>query len=129
MLNDYCVNDPLTPLVRAEAEHMVEQIVCPCTNAVEFYVPYFEPMLVNLGMALVTKRYVLVDAFLRVCDERALSGAAAYEILKQTQPCKAHLPNWERCNEKWHRLYVQNIQACKNISEMLDVARSQGRML
>lgn len=129
MINDICIHDPLSPTLRMEAEHLVSQIVCPVTNAIEMYMPCFDGVLGSLAMLLICERYDAADAFLRVCDERALSGGAAYLILDKARPRKEFLPNWERCNEKWHRLYVQNIRACQSISEMLDVSRSQGRML
>ena len=129
MINDICIHDPLSPALRMEAEHLVSQIICPVTNAIEMYTPRFDGVLESLAMLLVCERHDAADAFLRVCDEHALSGSAAYLILDKTRPRKALLPNWERCNEKWHRLYVQNIQACQSISEMLDVSRRQGRML
>lgn len=129
MINDICIHDPLSPALRMEAEHLVSQIICPVTNAIEMYTPRFDGVLESLAMLLVCERHDAADAFLRVCDEHALSGSAAYLILDKTRPRKEFLPNWERCNEKWHRLYVQNIQACQSISEMLDVSRRQGRML
>lgn len=129
MINDICIHYPLSPALRMEAEHLVSQIVCPITNAVEMYMPCFDGVLESLAMLLICERHDAVDAFLRVCDEHALSGSAAYLILDKARPRKEFLPNWERCNEKWHRLYVQNIRACRSISEMLDVSRKQGRML
>lgn len=129
MINDISIHDPLTPELRMEAEYLVSQIICPVTTAIEMYTPRFDGVLESLAMLLVCERHDAADAFLRVCDEHALSGSAAYLILDKTRPRKEFLPNWERCNEKWHRLYVQNIQACQSISEMLDVSRRQGRML
>lgn len=129
MINDISIHDPLAPELRMEAEYLVSQIICPVTNAIEMYMPRFDGVLGSLAMLLVCERHDAADAFLHVCDEHALSGSAAYLILDKTRPRKALLPNWERCNEKWHRLYVQNIQACKTLSEQLALSRSQGRQL
>ncbi|QXO10025.1 hypothetical protein pEaSNUABM37_00064 [Erwinia phage pEa_SNUABM_37] len=129
MVNDISIHDPLPPELRMEAEYLVSQIICPITNAIEMYTARFDGVLESLAMLLICERHAAVDAFLHVCDEHALSGAAAYLILDKTRPRKEFLSNWERCNEKWHRLYVQNIRACQTLAEMLEVSRAQGRIL
>lgn len=129
MMNNLVPHDQIHPLIRAEAERIVVKITCPISTAVEAYMPMFETTMMHLGVLLLEERYELVSAILKVCDERALSGTAAREILTRVMPRKDHLQQWSFYNEKWYRLYVTNIYACGTVSEMLEVSRQQGRLL